>query len=241
MIGFIRAPNLQILGMTTLRSSLTIFLTLGLGLVAPARSELVIMRSGHVIKVDGFEIVSDHVHLDLPGGGLMSVSLLQIDRVIEDEIESEIKIVGDPRLEALLEDFDTIPDTPYGAMIYQAGLRHAVSPRLVAAVVKVESGYRADAVSPKGAAGLLQLMPATGKRFGLAMDELFDPGLNLDAGVRYLKWLTKHFSGNLPLILAGYNAGEASVKRFGGVPPYRETRQYIQRVYAELGLGESSE
>ena len=216
-------------------------LVLVLSVVAPARSELVIMRSGHVVKVDAFEIVNDHVHLDLPGGGLMSVSLLQIDRVIEDEIESDIETQGDSRLEAILEDFDTVPDTPYGEMIYQAGLRHAVSPRLVAAVVKVESGYRANAVSPKGATGLLQLMPATGDRFGLTMDELFDPSLNLDAGVRYLKWLTNHFSGELSLILAGYNAGEASVERFSGVPPYRETREYIRRVYSELGLSESSE
>ena len=166
----------------------------------------------------------------------MSVSLLQIDRVIADEIESDIQTGGDPRLRALLDDFDTVPDTPYGEMIYQAGLRHSVSPLLVAAIVKVESSFRADAVSPKGAAGLLQLMPATGSRFGLSMDDLFVPRLNLDAGVRYLKWLIDHFSGDLPLILAGYNAGEATVKRFSGVPPYRETREYIQRIYSELGL-----
>jgi hypothetical protein len=212
------------------------FLLVGLSLAVPARSELVIMRSGHVVKVDSFEIIGGQVHLELPAGGSMQLSLLQVDRVIEDEIVSDIKTAGDPRLESVLKDFDTIPDTPYGEMIYQAGLRHSVSPRLVAAVVKVESDYRADAVSPKGAAGLLQLMPATGSRFGLTMDQLLDPGLNLDAGVRYLKWLTNHFSGELPLILAGYNAGEASVKRFSGVPPYRETREYIRRVYSALGL-----
>jgi soluble lytic murein transglycosylase-like protein len=80
-------------------------------------------------------------------------------------------------------------------------------------------------------------MPATALRFGLPREEIFDPERNLVAGVRYLRWLSDRFDGDLPLVLAGYNAGEATVDRYRGVPPFRETREYIRRVYQGVGLG----
>jgi soluble lytic murein transglycosylase-like protein len=97
---------------------------------------------------------------------------------------------------------------------------------LVNAVIRVESGYDSTAVSPKGARGLRQLMPATGRQYG-ALD-LFDPKVNIDAGVRYLKKLLSRY--DLPLALAAYNAGEAAVDRFGGIPPFRETQDYVSRI-----------
>jgi soluble lytic murein transglycosylase-like protein len=104
-----------------------------------------------------------------------------------------------------------------------------VDPKLMDAVIIVESGYNADAVSPKGAMGLMQLMPATAERFGVA--EPFDPTANMRGGARYLRWLIGRFDGELSLVLAAYNAGEGAVAAHGHrIPPYRETQQYVQRV-----------
>ncbi len=99
-----------------------------------------------------------------------------------------------------------------------------------------ESSFRADAVSPKGARGLMQLMPATAERFGVSAAEVHDPVRNLDAGARYLRWLADRFDDRLDLVLAAYNAGEGTVARYRGGPPYRETRTYLGRIYARLGL-----
>ena len=108
-----------------------------------------------------------------------------------------------------------------------AGL-HGVDPDLVRAIVQVESNYNPYAVSPQGARGLMQLIPATAYRFGVR--NAFDQRSNLDGGVRYLKYLLGLYGGNLPLSLAAYNAGEAAVSSRGGVPPYRETQNYVRRI-----------
>jgi soluble lytic murein transglycosylase-like protein len=97
---------------------------------------------------------------------------------------------------------------------------------VVNALIQVESAYHSRAVSPKGARGLMQLMPATGRRYG-ALD-LFDPKVNLEAGIQHLKKLLGRY--DLPLALAAYNAGEAAVDRFGGIPPFRETQDYVTRI-----------
>jgi soluble lytic murein transglycosylase-like protein len=107
---------------------------------------------------------------------------------------------------------------------------HGVSSRLVHAVVEVESGYAPAARSPKGAMGLMQLMPATARHY--AVDDPYDPLANLDAGTRHLKSLLRRL--DLPLALAAYNAGEGAVRRFGGIPPYAETRAYVRRVLQQL-------
>jgi len=129
-----------------------------------------------------------------------------------------------------------VPRSPYGELIYDVAIRHSINPHLVAALIHVESAFNPRAVSRKGAYGLMQLLPATARRFGLTRKkDLFNPGKNLDAGVRYLQWLTQRFGGDVEKILAAYNAGEGAVERFGGIPPYRETQQYVRRVLAALG------
>jgi len=108
---------------------------------------------------------------------------------------------------------------------------HEVTPALVAAVVDVESGFNARAVSPKGAAGAMQLMPATAARYGVS--DADDPAQNIDAGVRHLKDLLVQHQGNVALALAAYNAGQGAVARYGGrIPPYRETMLYVPAVLA---------
>ncbi|MDX2000162.1 MAG: lytic transglycosylase domain-containing protein [Thermoanaerobaculia bacterium] len=130
----------------------------------------------------------------------------------------------------------SVPDTPYGAAIYRAARRTELSPQLIAAVVEVESRFNAKARSRKGACGLMQLRPSTALRFGVTRRQLFHVEHNLTAGAKYLRWLANRFDGDLPLVLAAYNAGEGAVSRFGGVPPYSETQNYVRRVYRALGL-----
>ncbi len=113
-------------------------------------------------------------------------------------------------------------------IIVPAAQRHQVEPALVMAIIQAESRYDPNAVSEKGARGLMQLMPATAKALGVKNS--FDPLQNIDAGVRYLKRLILRFKGNRKLALAAYNAGVVNVIRHGGVPPFPSTRTYIRRV-----------
>jgi soluble lytic murein transglycosylase-like protein len=125
---------------------------------------------------------------------------------------------------------------PYGAAISIAAERHHVDGLLLAAVVSVESGFAPHAVSPRGARGLMQVTPEIGEAYGAR--DLFDPYVNIDVGCRYLCSLLKDSGGNLERALAAYNAGPAAVDRYGGVPPYSETRSYVREVldlYAEFG------
>jgi soluble lytic murein transglycosylase-like protein len=129
------------------------------------------------------------------------------------------------------------PQSPYGKIIYDIAIRHSINPHLVAALIHVESAFNPRAVSPMGAYGLMQLLPETARRFGLTRKkDLFDPKKNLEAGVRYLKWLAVRFDGDTQKILAAYNAGEGAVEKFGGIPPYQETQSYVQKIFGLLGV-----
>ena len=113
-------------------------------------------------------------------------------------------------------------------LVREAAERHHMDPALVRAVIETESGWNATAKSRKGALGLMQLIPTTAVRFGV--NDAFSPQQNVDAGVRYLKTLLERYNGNLDLALAAYNAGEGAVDRAHGVPAFRETREYVQKV-----------
>ena len=116
----------------------------------------------------------------------------------------------------------------YASEIRQAASQFGVEEAVVRAVIHAESAYRPNAISRAGAQGLMQLIPATASRFGVA--DPFDPAQNIRGGVRYLAWLMKRYESNLTLVAAAYNAGEGAVDRNGGVPPYSETQRYVQRV-----------
>jgi hypothetical protein len=113
-------------------------------------------------------------------------------------------------------------------LVREAAERHHIDPALVRAVIETESGWNATAKSNKGALGLMQLIPTTAVRFGV--NDAFNPQQNVDAGVRYLKTLLQRYNGNLDLALAAYNAGEGAVDKARGVPAFRETRDYVQKV-----------
>jgi len=124
-------------------------------------------------------------------------------------------------------------DLPFGSAMAVAAERHHVDGLLVAAIVETESGFSPDRVSPQGAVGLMQVLPSTGEDYGV--QNLLDPRVNLDVGSRYLGELITDFRGNLELAVAAYNAGPGAVERYGGVPPYRETQDYVKRVLTLYG------
>jgi soluble lytic murein transglycosylase-like protein len=125
------------------------------------------------------------------------------------------------------------PPASLHEMIRDAAQRHGVSDDLVAAVIRVESGFNARAVSRKGARGLMQLMPGTAAILGVR--DSFDPRDNIDGGVRHLRGLIDRYGSNVPLALAAYNAGAGAVDAYGGIPPYAETQAYVERILGILG------
>lgn len=120
--------------------------------------------------------------------------------------------------------------TQYGPLIQKASDKYKVDYSLVKAVIKAESNFNHKAVSPKGAQGLMQLMPRTAST--LQVKDSFEPESNIEGGVKYLRYLMNVYNGHLPLALAAYNAGEKAVAKYGGVPPYAETKGYVKRVLA---------
>lgn len=134
---------------------------------------------------------------------------------------------------AIPADIPTSGDAKLDKIIYEVGQREGVDPRFIHAVIWQESKYDQSARSHAGAQGLMQLMPATAKRFGC--DDIDDPEKNVEAGTKYLSWLLKRFDGNVEFALAGYNAGEGAVDKYNGVPPYNETQNYVKIISQRYG------
>ena len=137
------------------------------------------------------------------------------------------------RLETIPKDIPLSGDCDLDLIIFRTGEREGVDPRFIHAVIKQESKYDPEAQSPAGAQGLMQLMPATAKRFDC--ENLKDESCNVEAGTKYLAWLLKRFDGDVQLALAGYNAGEGAVDKYKGVPPYAETQNYVNRIVSNYG------
>ena len=189
---------------------------LGLLLTAPgavARAEIALLSSGLTLKLDGHRVEDGLVLLVLKGGGEMGVPPAAVRGFVPDEVVDEVQVPAGGDLRDLAA---------------AAARRHGLDPDLVMAVVSVESGFRPQVVSPKGAQGLMQLMPRTASSLGVA--DAFDPAQNLDGGSRHLGQLLTLYGGDLARALAAYNAGPGAVDRHGGVPPYRETRAYVKKV-----------
>ena len=116
----------------------------------------------------------------------------------------------------------------YDALIADAARRHNLDAGLMKAIMHTESGFNPNARSPVGAQGLMQLMPATARRFNVS--NAWDPAQNIEGSAKYLRWLLNRFNGRIDHVLAGYNAGEGNVDKYGGIPPFRETQDYVKRV-----------
>lgn len=185
--------------------------------------------------------------LCLAGPGVAAMYLF----VDENGVPHYSNVAGDPRAIALWRDPEgpksiELPTAPVTTLlkpapaelvpvIHDTARHHGLEPALLMAVISVESRYNPKAVSPKGAKGLMQLMPATARRFGV--EDAFDIRQNLHGGARYLRDLMQRFDNNLELVLAAYNAGEQSVIRNGNrVPPYKETQNYVPAVLGQFAL-----
>jgi hypothetical protein len=188
-----------------------------------ARAELVFLASGRTLTVQSHRIDGNLLVLTLRGGGEIVCAASTIDRIAPDDVVPAEPSVGGP--------IEPLSPVPYAGIIDEAASRVGVDPRLVRAVIQVESAYQASARSRKGAMGLMQLMPETARRYAVA--DPYDPGANIDAGIRHLRSLLDRFE--LSLALAAYNAGEAAVERFRGIPPYAETQSYVRQVLRLLG------
>jgi soluble lytic murein transglycosylase-like protein len=217
------------------------FLSFGL---APARAELVILVDGNVMKAADFEAVGEQARVTLPSGGRITLPIDRVDRVLDDEYTPPpppaaavaATEASKPVVPLKFEESQKVPDGPYGKMIYETARRHSFNPQVVAALIGAESNGNPRAYSRKGALGLMQLMPSTAQRFGARLEKIYEPKENLEAGISYLSWLAEQFPNDLSKVLAAYNAGENAVLRYGGIPPYRETRDYVKRIYTTLGL-----
>ena len=206
---------------------LLVFVFTCLAFATSARAELAFFADGHVLSIKGHRFEGDSLVLSLRSGGEITCETGIITQFAPDEVpypEPEA-----PRAELQPAAIDVVP---YGDLIDAVSAANDVSPQLVRAVIKVESNYQERARSPKGAMGLMQLMPDTARRF--AVTNPYNPRENIEGGIKYLKTLLDRFP-TVSLALAAYNAGEAAVERFRGIPPYAETQSYVAQILRILG------
>ena len=212
-----------------------------IGASSGASAEIVFMTSGGTLSVKGHTSSGDTVTLTLRSGGTVTCDKSLIDKIVPDEVPhpdplppASLQMPAAPAPLPALERGGQLRDTIYAELIASAADAHGVDPILVQALIQVESNYQPRARSSKGAMGLMQLMPAVAREY--KVKNAYDPASNIDAGVRKLKTLIDGMQGDLTKALAAYNAGEAAVARFGGIPPYRETRSYVSRILSIAGL-----
>lgn len=194
---------------------------------AAQATQVVLFSDGRMMTVQAVERKGEMVLLTLEGGGSIAVPFHRVTNWSELSVATAPRAAGGAaRASAAWQ----LRAGPFAEAIGDAAQRHEVDPVLLTAMAEVESAFDARAVSHKGASGLLQLMPETAKRFGVG--DVFDASQNADGGARYLRWLLERYEGRTELALAGYNAGEAAVDRYQGIPPFPETRAYVTRVLA---------
>ncbi len=186
---------------------------------AAARADYAVLRSGARIQITGYERIGDSIRLTVAGG--------QINIAASDLISIEPE-----------DNFQALPvvpaaeDIPYEDLIHAAAQKHGLDEKLITEVIAVESNFNPKAVSSKNAQGLMQLLPKTAREYSVR--DVFDPAQNIEAGTRYLKDLLARYRGNLKLALAAYDAGPETVDRYGGVPPFPETQNYVRQIATKM-------
>ena len=205
-----------------------------LGLATSARAEIVFLTSDRTLSIKSHRVVGDSIILTLRNGGEVTCDKSLIAKIVSDEVPyPEPTTAVAEVLEQAIPSVGLLESTPYGEIISAMSEAHGVDPLLVRALIQVESNYRAKAKSPRGAMGLMQLMPSTAREYKVRNP--FDPRANIEAGIKHLKSLLDRW-GTTEIALAAYNAGEGAVAKFNGIPPYQETRNYVTRILALAGL-----
>jgi hypothetical protein len=201
----------------------------------PGSAEIVYLTSGRTLSIKEHRVDGESIVLTLRSGGQVTCDRTLIDRILPDEVPH----VDPPSAQAVpyaapreLQPTTVLERTPYAEIIARASQAHGVNPLLVHALIQVESNYQPRAKSHKGAMGLMQLMPSTAREYKVRNP--YDPKSNIEAGIKHLKSLIDRFG--LELALAAYNAGPAAVQKFKGIPPYRETRNYVARILSLAGM-----
>ena len=194
----------------------------------PARAELAYFSTGRTLSIKAHRVEGESLVLMLRNGGEIVCEAAAIARFTPDEVpypepEPVVTVVAVPA--------QVLPSVPYAEIIDKVSGEQGVDAKLVRAVIQVESAYRNTARSRKGAMGLMQLMPETARQYGVK--DPYDPAANIEGGIKHLKTLLQRLPRDLAL--AAYNAGEAAVERFHGIPPYPETRSYVAQIVQLLG------
>ncbi len=201
------------------------------GTVVPSHAELVWLTTGRTMSVKSHHVDGDTVTLVLRQGGEVTCPANLVARVDADEVPYPEPVPA-AAISSLAVQAPRVPLTgPFADLISAAAARNSLNPDLVHAVIRAESNYAPKARSPRGARGLMQLMPETLREYRVR--NAFDPTSNIEAGARHLRTLLDRYP--LDTALAAYNAGEGAVIRYGGIPPYPETRSYVSRVLGTLG------
>jgi len=200
---------------------------------AVASADIVVFKNGRTMSVKSYRLDAESAIVGLRAGGEVTFPASVIARVDPDEApypedtEPNAEAVAPVEVvKAALVSEEVLAARPYAGLISTIAASYQLDPRLVHAVIEQESNYQPRARSKKGAKGLMQLMPDTARQYGVRNS--YDPKSNLDAGVRHLKDLMSRLE--LPFALAAYNAGEATVRRYGGLPPFPETQAYVRNV-----------
>jgi hypothetical protein len=208
------------------------------GAASTSSAEIVFMTSGGTLSVKGHKTDGDFVILTLRGGGEVTCEKSLIDKIVPDEVPhpEPVPAQAEQAQAAPLQAQPSglLKDSVYAELIASAAEAHGVNPLLVQALIQVESNYQPRARSSRGAMGLMQIMPATAREYRVR--NAYDPKSNIDAGIRKLKGLLEKFGSDVTLALAAYNAGEGAVQKYNGIPPYRETQNYVSRILAIAGL-----
>ena len=179
-----------------------------------ARADYFVLRSGARLAVNSYQLLGERYRVQIDGG---TAEIVASDVVA---IEPEEIFIPAPRM--------PLAQAPYGQLIQTAAQKYGVDADLVFSVITAESNFNPNAVSRRGARGLMQLLPSTAMRLGVK--DIFDPGQNIDAGTRYLHELLTLYEGDLVLTVAAYNAGPGALQKYGRVPPYRETQSYVRAI-----------
>ncbi len=203
-----------------------LFLLLATLFAGSLSADILVLESGKTLKIRSYTVHGAAMQIDLSDKAEMTIPVAWVREIRLSAPEPQ------PKQAAVAQKK---PDFAYSNLVLALAEKHRLDWRLVAAVMAAESNFDPNAISPKGACGLMQLMPETARMY--RVDDPYDPAQNIEAGIRHLKMLLERYDGNLKLVLAAYNSGEKTVDRYQGIPPYQETRDYVKRVLRRYKTG----